>query len=57
MSTKTCVWLGFFIGSTIGSYLPLLFGQDFFSLWSVILSAIGGLLGIWAGYRLGEDYF
>lgn len=57
MGTKSLVWIGLFIGSTIGSYLPTLWGQGYFSLWSIILSAVGGLLGIWAGFKIGNDYF
>lgn len=57
MTTKTCVWIGLFIGSTIGSYLPSLFGIGIFSGWSIILSAAGGIAGIWIGFRLGEEYF
>jgi uncharacterized membrane protein YeaQ/YmgE (transglycosylase-associated protein family) len=54
MSTKTLVFLGMFIGSIVGGYLPSLWGADIFSMWSLVLSAVGGLLGIWVGYRMGN---
>jgi len=54
MSRKTLVWIGLSIGSVAGGYVPLLWGADMFSFSSVLFSAIGGILGIWLGFRLGE---
>lgn len=51
MSEKAIVFLVFTIGSTLGSYLPVLFGSSVFSLWSVTGGAVGGILGIYIGYR------
>ena len=42
------------IGSIIGGYLPNLWNADLFSLSGILFSAIGGFLGIWLGYILGE---
>ena len=52
MSGKTLIWGGMFIGSSIGEFLPYLWNGDFFSysLWG----AIGGLVGIWAGFKLAK---
>lgn len=52
MSGKSLIWGGMFVGSSIGSFLPYLWGGDFFSysLWG----AIGGLAGIWAGFKLAK---
>lgn len=57
MSTKTTVWIGLFIGSSLGQYLASLFNFDFFSGWAFLISAVGGLLGVWVGYRVGQTYF
>jgi hypothetical protein len=57
MTTKTMVWIGLFIGSTIGGYLPAFFGASVFSGWSILGSTLGGALGIWAGYRFGVSNF
>jgi polyferredoxin len=57
MSTKTLIWAGLFIGSSAGSFLPTLFGQGIFSGWSILWSTVGGILGIWVGYKLGEALF
>ena len=54
MSTKTLIWIGMIVGSAIGGYLPLLWGGDLLSFSSLILSTLGGIAGIWLGYRLGE---
>ena len=44
------------IGGTAGAYIPMLWGADSFSMSSVIFSGIGGVVGIWLGYRLGRVY-
>jgi hypothetical protein len=51
---KSLIWLGLFVGSTIGSLIPLLWGGSELSMSSVIFGAIGGLLGIWAGFRISQ---
>lgn len=56
MSSKSIVMLGFFIGSTIGGYIPVLFGSSFLSFASVIGSAVGGIIGIYIGYKLATYY-
>jgi hypothetical protein len=48
------IWLGLFVGSTIGGFLPSLWGDSLFSLSSVILTAVGGLVGIWLGFKLSD---
>lgn len=54
MGTKSLVTLFMFIGSLLGGYLPVLFGVNALSFTSVITSAIGGIIGVWIGYRIGE---
>lgn len=51
MSSKTMIMIGMVVGSIIGGYLPILFGASFLSLWSLLGSAAGGLLGIWITYK------
>jgi hypothetical protein len=52
MSSKTLIWGGMFVGSTIGSFIPYFWNGDIMtiSLWS----AIGGFAGIWAGFKLAK---
>lgn len=45
------IWLGVLIGSTIGGFIPELWGGDLFSYSSVLFSGIGGFVGIWLGYK------
>lgn len=52
MSSKTMIWVSVFVGSTLGAYLPNLWGAGFLSPWSVIGSVVGGLLGVYVGYKL-----
>jgi hypothetical protein len=46
--------IGLTIGSTLGSYLPVFWGGDWFSMSSILLGGIGGLIGIWAGYKISR---
>lgn len=42
------------IGSSVGGYVPVLWGGSVFSMSSVFFGAVGGLAGIWIGYRLAQ---
>jgi len=53
VDTKSLVWVCMSIGSATGSYVPELWGAGFLSFSSLLLTAIGGILGIWIGYRIG----
>ena len=55
MTSKSFIWLGLFVGSTAGGFVPSLWGDNFLSLWSVVFSAVGGVVGIWLGFKLGEN--
>jgi hypothetical protein len=46
--------IGMIIGSTLGGFVPLIWGADLLSFWSIIFTAIGGFAGIWLGYKLGN---
>jgi hypothetical protein len=46
--------MGMIVGSTLGGFVPLLWGADFLSFSSILFTAIGGFAGIWAGYKLGR---
>ena len=54
---KSLVWIGVLIGSTIGSFIPLLWGASVFSFSSIIFSGLGGILGIIAAYQINQRYF
>jgi len=52
MESKGLIWLGLFVGSTAGSFIPKLWGAGQFSISSLITSAIGALIGLWVGFKL-----
>jgi len=52
--TKKFVWIGLFVGSTLGNMLPLLWGGDAISLSGFLFAILGGIAGIWAGFRFGQ---
>jgi hypothetical protein len=54
VNSKSLIWIFLAIGSTIGGAIPILWGDSFFSIWSVILTAVGGILGIYIGYKLSS---
>ncbi|MEI8061779.1 MAG: hypothetical protein WCG97_00575 [bacterium] len=52
--SKSMVWVGMTIGSAIGGYLPMLWGGSLFSFTSIILTAVGGIVGIYLGFKISE---
>ena len=54
MPTKLLIFIGMTVGSTIGGYIPTLFGADFISYTSFIFSGIGAIIGIYIGYKLSN---
>ncbi len=54
--TKKLIFLFLFLGSTLGGYLPVLWGGSTFFLSSVLLSAIGGGFGTYVGYTVGKNF-
>ena len=54
MSAKSLIWIGVFAGSTVGSFLPMLWGGDVLGVSSIIWSTIGGLAGIWVGFKVSK---
>jgi hypothetical protein len=51
---KFIIGIGMFVGSKIGSYIPVLWGGSLLSFTSILFSVIGGLVGIWLGYRVSK---
>ena len=54
MSTKTLIWIGAFVGGAVGGFIPALWGDGSFSMSGIIFSTIGGIAGIWGGFKLGN---
>ena len=47
--------LGLLIGSVIGGYVPSLLGASFLSIWGILGSTVGAILGLWIAYRFASD--
>jgi hypothetical protein len=54
MSRKTLVWIGMSLGSVVGAYVPQLWGADVLSFSALLCTTVGGFLGIWLGFKLGD---
>ena len=52
MDSKGIIWLFAGVGSTIGGMIPMLWGAGFISFSSIILTAVGGIVGIYLGFKL-----
>ncbi len=49
---KKIIYIGLFVGSTIGGYVPTLFGVEAFSFLSLLGSTIGSIIGIYLMYKI-----
>ena len=47
--SKKVLLLFALIFSTIGAYVPVLFGDSLLDEWSIVGGLVGGLFGIWLG--------
>lgn len=54
-SMKSIIMLTAGLGGTIGGYLPVLFGASGFSGWSILGALIGGIAGIYIGYKISQN--
>jgi len=58
---KAMITIGILVGGTIGGGIGnMMDHQSFFALglggWSILLTLVGSLAGIWAGYKIGKLY-
>ena len=49
---KSRIWFAVFIGSTIGGFVPALWGGEMLSYSGVFFSGAGALLGLWIASRM-----
>ncbi len=42
------------VGSSIGGYIPTLWGHGLLTYTSVLFTAIGGFIGIWIGFKISN---
>ena len=51
---KLCIFVGVFVGSTLFWYLGGLLGFEFFGCF--MLSGLGSIVGVWAGWKVGQHF-
>ncbi len=56
MSSKTLIYILLTVGSIAGGWVPTLWGADALSLQGLLGSGVGAILGIWAGFKLGQAF-
>ena len=54
MNAKSFIWLSVAVFGTIGGYIPVLFGGSELSFTSIFGTIIGGLFGIWFGFKVSQ---
>jgi uncharacterized membrane protein YeaQ/YmgE (transglycosylase-associated protein family) len=47
--------MGLLTGSLIGGYIPSLFGAGLLSIWGLVGSTVGAILGLWIAYRITTE--
>lgn len=52
MSDRTLVMIGMGLGSLLGGYIPVIFGADMLSGWSILTSGMGAILGIFLAHKI-----
>ena len=54
---KLMIWIGILVGGTIGGWIGALMTHgNWFSLTSILLSGVGSIAGVFAGYKIGKNY-
>jgi len=56
MSSKTFIWIGMVVGSTVGGMIPGIWGASFLSFSSIFLSAVGAIAGIYVGFKMSRNF-
>jgi len=56
MGTKTLIWIGLLVGSTLGGWLGSLLGDGNWLSWQSLLgNTVGAFLGIYAAYKFSQS--
>ena len=53
---KLCIFAGTTIFGILGGLLATLLGMDTLSLGSFVLSGIGSMIGVYAGWKVAQHY-
>ena len=49
---RSAIWIGILIGSTVGGFVPALWGGDLISYSGLLWSGVGAFAGLWIGYKM-----
>ena len=53
---KQYIWLGVFVGGSIGALLGTVLDHgNGLGVWTFLLSTVGSIAGIWGGYKMGNN--
>lgn len=55
MSLKSKIWIGVFLGSIIGGFIPSLWGGELYSMSGIIFNTLGGVVGAVVAYEKFGD--
>lgn len=54
---KALIWIGIAVGGTLGGWLGAILDHgNWLGGWSILLSGVGSLIGVWAGYKLAQNF-
>jgi hypothetical protein len=54
---KMLIWVGITVGGLIGGWLGgVLDHGNMLGAWSILLGGVGSIAGLWAGYKIGQNY-
>ena len=56
MNRKKIIYIFMLVGGTTGGYIPMLWGDSLFSMTSVLLTAVGGFLGIYLAFKISQNF-
>jgi len=55
VTPKRAVFFGMMAGSVLGGWLPSLWGAGGLTMSAMVFSTVGGLAGIWAGWKISQS--
>jgi len=53
---KLFIWIGLTLGGILGGWLGSLLDHSGIGIWSILLSGVGSIVGIWAAYKIYQNY-
>jgi len=52
MPSRPLLWFAILVGSTVGGFIPEMWGDGIFSYSSVLFSGIGALVGMYIAFKI-----